>query len=980
MANSFTDVVVGSGATVTAPNFDVKFSDKDNAQLGLILSDSRGRLNPASLKVAAMPRTPLRTSQGASGYDDMELPFVAEVQTTMIGGRGQETFSSDRTKFYDSYRLDTTKEYPVCAPAVIAQTGITPLTNVTLHSELNYINASTSPLLIEYDIVSTTISKITISVRTLGYIIISYTPHVGESQPTIDTLAEQSYFTTLMGNNDWQTVELPFTAVTTTANFWMTILCTRPVWTPGPGDIHFKTATTTDGNIYSKVDDAWALKTADAFLYSVIDTAPAEYNVKLFEYKRQLYAIDNNTNKAGAKLFMNGWRGVADANTGELSKLKDATQTGWADNAAEGCVVLITNGTGEAEDQPWRLITSSASGELTVSSPWKITHDTTTEYVILGSDVWTEITPDAGMLTKAVKDVAIVNDYVVFAFGTAQKMSFYNVDQSSNAFRDRWALESASYADFLCPIVHENGELRLWKADADASTVSCCRPPAFAETAMTCTFDVNYEKRVDAQIQRARMGADHKTEKDKPATEEDAGYLTSLARQITDLTSQITQGTTITISVAGDYSAYNGSYSVVHQFLPTSIVCGNTNSRITNLVPYGNPIQLYVMKEDSFGSVYNNVYAEIPLSELKAVRSEINGKTAMHYGVYLYFNLEGGRIERYYDQRIDDIGFNRDEGLPSIRQGEISKLLPYPGRFYASCNAGLYGQSSVLCHNGLGWHEIYRSGTIGQAISDLYIQAIPGNNYADRMWISEGSDLLALPISITPLQQYQYEYYGHGLSDSSLGYVETSWIDFELKDVNKYFHSINIFSDYTGEMTANDMYKILVYFKVDNDKDWTYVGRIRTSPSQELALVYPNTGYRKTYNVAGKKIKFKLAFAPLNSAYESPRLKAIVVNGVLRMPVKRSWDMTFLLEPKVDLQDRVLSDNDGAIYNRLFDWANSETHYTPLYMETNDAITDKKYVFIDPATIHTYQAVAAVNDSSGDKEYRHIGSMTIYEV
>lgn len=90
MANSFTDVVVGSGATVTAPNFDVKFSDKDNAQLGLILSDSRGRLNPASLKVAAMPRTPLRTSQGASGYDDMELPFVAEVQTTMVGGRGRK--------------------------------------------------------------------------------------------------------------------------------------------------------------------------------------------------------------------------------------------------------------------------------------------------------------------------------------------------------------------------------------------------------------------------------------------------------------------------------------------------------------------------------------------------------------------------------------------------------------------------------------------------------------------------------------------------------------------------------------------------------------------------------------------------------------------------------------------------------------------------------------------------------------------------
>ena len=57
---------------------------------------------------------------------------------------------------------------------------------------------------------------------------------------------------------------------------------------------------------------------------------------------------------------------------------------------------------------------------------------------------------------------------------------------------------------------------------------------------------------------------------------------------------------------------------------------------------------------------------------MKSVKSIINGTAAMQFGVYLYFNLEGGMVERYYDQRLDDVGPNRDEGLPADRQGEIN--------------------------------------------------------------------------------------------------------------------------------------------------------------------------------------------------------------------------------------------------------------------------------------------------------------------
>jgi len=49
-------------------------------------------------------------------------------------------------------------------------------------------------------------------------------------------------------------------------------------------------------------------------------------------------------------------------------------------------------------------------------------------------------------------------------------------------------------------------------------------------------------------------------------------------------------------------------------------------------------------------------------------------------------------------------------------------------------------------------------------------------------------------------------------------------------------------------------------------------------------------------------------------------------------------------------------------------------------MNANDIIADNKHVFIDPASISTFQAVSQMADGSGQKEYKHIGSMVLYEI
>jgi hypothetical protein len=1001
-----------AGVGIKNPTHDIKLSDIDGVDAGLVLCNRNGKQDPRGMSISSMPRTALQMSQGNGGYDDMLPPFVTEVQSTWIGGRAQDSLSSDRTRFYDSFRIDTTKEFPICAPKALAQTGIDTAGSTAIGSGAYYSYGSIAlssgfPFLAVYKpTAEMDITQIDIRLTAAhsGWTLYYHIGNDSQLDPATysvaDNYAYKMHFDDYLPGGTWVGLPIASTNVTVAKALYVALLAV-PDEARFSGAVLAYYAPSINGGVYRSTNEtSWDTIATDSFLYSVIHET-VEFDVKLFEYKRQLYLVKNNIRSGTADLMMNGWRGVADTST--INTLVDATQNGWAatteypNGTAAGCIVLIINGTGEKEQQPWRYITSSIDHTLNLSTPWKVAPDNTTEYVVLGSDQWFDVSTkpsDTDYIGKPVTSVVVVKDYAIFAMGDSQKLSYYCVDQSSNAFREQWAADATYYADLLCPIVNENGDLKLWRADQDDCWVDCSDVPAFGGTMV---FDVHAHERADLLLQQQRAVYDWDTENAKG--DKDTGYLTSLERTMFDLDYQISAHT-VEMETKSDGTGPNFSSpdqgvtfittdpSVAHKYLPQKIYCGNTNARIVNILGYGQPEIPYILKEDGFGSIYNNIYQEMPIGEMATVRSEDNGQAAMQYGVYLYFNIAGGMLERYYDQRLDDIGPNRDEGLPLNRQGEIKKIIPYPGRYYAAVDAGFNGFSSVLCNNMLGWHEIYRSNVMGARINDIYIQSIPGNQFVDRLWVSEATSVVALPISISPLQQYKYPYYGYRDVDKS-GYIETSWIDFNLKDVEKYFHSVTVFSDYSGDVKTGNEYEINVWFRVDGDTSWSYAGRAKASELidgkrhvgvKEIELRYYSPIRETPHNVSGKKIKFKVALTPMADEYETPRLKALLINAVLRMPIKRSWNVTFMLEPMKDLQDRPLTDTPALLYNQLYTWANSKTHATPLLMRTNDAVTDNKYVFIDPASISPFQALSQMGDGSAQKEYRHIATMTIYEV
>ncbi|HPS40008.1 MAG TPA: hypothetical protein PL124_11380, partial [Candidatus Cloacimonadota bacterium] len=481
------------------------------------------------------------------------------------------------------------------------------------------------------------------------------------------------------------------------------------------------------------------------------------------------------------------------------------------------------------------------------------------------------------------------------------------------------------------------------------------------------TLDRTYD---DALTEVSRDTADLATIDARTDYGSDVGYLTSPARIIEEATWKVSL-------TAGHES----------QYLPKYVVCGNTDSRIKNIVPYGTPTIPYIIKEDSIGSILNNIYDEVPIPELRAVRSEYNGIAAMAYGVYLYFVMEGCMIERYYDQRLDDLGPNRADGLPVERMGVIRKLIPYPGRFYAAIDAGPNGYSSILCSNELGWHEIYRMPILGRSITDIVIQTIPGAENPDRLWVGCENTIFKLPIAINPTVQSGYQYYGlAGVQE--LPYIITSWIDYGMKDINKYFHSVTLFADYpTGTITTGREFEIRVYYRLRENAPWVLAGKAPTPlaarPRSSMGDdVFPQEVEldAKGHNTSGKKIQLKFEFQINTTALNTPRLTAWVLNGVLRMPVKKSWQVTFALEPKKDLQDKILANNYSYLINTISDWANSAKHNTPLVMHTCDVLTDNKLVFIDPASISPINVILEQNQGNNRKQYDHLAQMTLYEV
>ena len=869
----------------SAPTHHLSLEDGSGNKYGVLLCDGKAEPNPRAIIRTPIQRTSLQTQSGGTRYSDFSEPFKPIPQDNWAGGRGQEDFERDTTRFFDSYRLNTwmanqcvlgpqeqyTTFYRTQVTVLPGDMAWQSLSGSTLHLARSWSNQLTWSADRAYFWVR--------RVGTPGNIVLELSNDSGGNPGS--ALQTVTVTPTTFGSDtasklypfDWSGTQ----SLTSGNTSWLHLYASAQGtvadhWEIGVSGTVGSTKQSTNGS-------SWAAASVGLY-YRIVDADDDRASI-FFHYKEGWYAVTADADGVSApKMYLNGDRGVADANTGQLDRLIDATKS-WTADQYNGYVVLLQAGTGQFEDPPWRVISDTTSTALIVSPNWEVTHDTTTEYVILGTNEWTEITGHG--LTKPVTDVLVSNrDLVYFAQGDATTMRRFRGYNNSGTWTNEFAADGTNVGTFYTLANDPVNGMQVWVANVDQSG---------AKRANTKTW-----------------------------------------------------GTNLTLG--------------------SNIKCGNDDEHITGIERYGSPEIPWILKEGSIWSISNDIAEAVPLREMMQVQSETNGRAHLVHGVYLYLNLLHS-LERFYRNNLDDVGPSRDFGLPSNRQGVISALVGYPGRFFASIDGGSANYSSILTSTGSSdWHEIYRAPEVGKRIRNMAFEVVPGT-LPDRLWFSQGMDMMWLPFpsnTLDPTRDSNYLF-------THEGHVITSWMYADLQDVTKLFKSVKVF----GENYSGSTRVIKCDYQTDGadeDDAWTEISDVfNTVPVEEVNF----SSNSVTSPATGRRVRLRFRFYT-DDAAESPRMKATVVETIARVPTKFRYTATYRAKDEdIDLEGDDVSEftRVETFMNQVDSWANTAT---PLTMRCVYSPFDNKQVLLDPSSTQPYANIA------DDQNETHIGQLVMTEI
>lgn len=389
---------------------------------------------------------------------------------------------------------------------------------------------------------------------------------------------------------------------------------------------------------------------------------------------------------------------------------------------------------------------------------------------------------------------------------------------------------------------------------------------------------------------------------------------------------------------------------------------GDSGEKISGLQVYGEAGDIWVLKE---GSLYQLKTADgtnwypykFKLEEINTVIDNRNGFAHLVHNVYMYFSLLDG-LQRYYNNALDNVGPDVGSGLPSLRQGPVYAMAGYPGRYIAAINAGSAGYSSLMMNNGSGWHELYRSTTLGNNIRSCFVQSIPGD-HVDRLWFDEEDDLLWIPISLNPYTHPAMTYNFYNYTPES--YVITGWHYVNLRDVEKFWSAIKLASENLSSVCTVD-----IDYQVDNDATWYNVGTFDTSFTQELSFTSDSS-------LIGKRLRLRLRLRTTEND-STPRVLSTVIEAVTRVQHKYQNSLTFRVKD-VDLQlDGILDAMSlDTKLTQLEAWASSALPITcySVIRQFND-----QKVLIEPTSL---RVLHTIRDDNGNTE-GHVCQLALIEI
>lgn len=440
------------------PTHHIVLNDRKGVTVGLTICDTNGKPKPFRApnlyNLSPVTTTAFKQTSGQGGYDIFDYPYNPIVQDDTIGGRGNLDFERDSTKFYDSFRATTWKTNKAHAgPQEQYVTGAHRSLIQNVPGSVDWIRMTEESryLYKRFQATGMTTGKVWSLLRRRGQpgalTLALYADNAGDRGSLLDS-ASVAYTDTADILMEWLNKTLA-EALTNGAYYWLVAYANAD----DNEKKHWLMAVKEEvGSSYASAALETAPPAAAFDLYFRLSDADTEKTCIWFEHMEQQFCVISSASGA-PKLYMMGYRGAADANTGQLGKLIDATQS-WQTDELAGKVVLILDGPGKLEAQPWRTISQNGANDLTMDAPWTIEHTTSTVYAVL-DDKPREITGHG--LTAPVTEVVVSPTGVVYVCQgdgvTVRRLRAYNDAGTWRDFNDAancQAAEGTLVAVYLC--------------------------------------------------------------------------------------------------------------------------------------------------------------------------------------------------------------------------------------------------------------------------------------------------------------------------------------------------------------------------------------------------------------------------------------------------------------------------------------------------------------------------------------------------
>jgi len=961
-----------------------------------------------AIQVHPYPGTASQLKQGRSKYSDKIPPFLDVPLHDFSGGMGLLHSDEDESRYQYGYKANTTQAgrtmlqgRPTYTKGIRDfneyQPGIDVLCEwKTIHASVTTSHTASFTTTAAYDA-----AKAFVSVRKVG-------------SPTGNVTLS------ILNASDVEQVN-------------KTIDCSNiPAYSPYLTEFEFSSALSlSDATVY-KVQVAYSGGDASNYIQLWFDDANSKFPFRViddttsfsmlpFEYRGAFYCITQPEDMGDSSIYLLGYRGLADANTGALTTTLDGNDY-WTVDALIGYEVRIVAGPGSEEVQTWRTITDNAAGSLTHAT-WNVEHTTDTEYVI---------TDDTWRLVEALdfycSDVVVTDRVLWLASGDnddyLHRMRWGNDDQTWTWDGEVGVSEDAEAfkANKLVAIPHSNphGRRKTYDLyvgrnnnyDGDKvypnSVTRLNTPPFYGSPYITTGQLVDGSSWVAESITNVTASADKQwarldvaagfvtgalcTKELAPVLDiSDAegfvcGIYTSVNMDAGDLELVLLDAKDnsinldfpaltaeddlndafkwVTIDLHSDDTAPSHSYidlsrikriqlnlavdkgaqiiklgkSGIWTYIrpgPVGQFAMSFGEKINGMVEYGGGGG-QVIRRPWIGTTKNVYYVEgdhllpIYLRELEELEHERNCELMGVNDVYLYFNI-GKKLQRYYAGQLDNIGPEVDYPLPSDRAGYPCTMASYPGRAIVGYDCESTGYSWIGYRRNHGWHELYRSAEAGARIRKIH--ALARLSTIDQLFVSEGADIMYLPLSTNSETEDDFPYVYHGHVESARIYGSPT------RETEKYFHDFQVIQEYHDETTSSDKAALIrVYYRTNNQNSYTLIENFDTVPKESNDI--------GTNNVEGNWIQFLIGLETGKAKY-SPILVSGLLGALERLKIKNTYKYRVVLKEGYDKTlDGGTDDLTGKEkYDLLTTWVNDPL---PLTLTSNSSYEDGKIVMLEP--------------------------------